>query len=200
MDLAAAAPTPIATLDAEAQLDARLLTAAGAGDALATARLLDRHLSAVHRFAWRQLGESGEAEDVAQEVFLRLWQRRAEWRVAGARLRTWLLEVTRNLCVDRLRQRRNTVAPEDAELIDEGVDLQGGLERVHVAQDLRTALAALPERQRAAIALVHDEGLAQAAAAQVLGVSVDALESLLARARRTLRTQLQGHGNGENAR
>lgn len=200
MDLAAAALTPIADPDAEARLDARLLTAAREGDGRAVAQLVDRHLGAVHRFAWRQLGESSEAEDVAQEVFLRLWQRRGVWQAVGARLRTWLLEVTRNLCVDRLRQRRATVAPEDVALVDDGADLQGRLEQVHVAQDLRTALAALPERQRAAIALVHDEGLEQAAAAQVLGVSVDALESLLARARRTLRTQLLGHGNGERAR
>lgn len=185
------APATAAELSDAAEV--ALLRAASAGDGLACQRLVQRHLPRVHRLAQRLLDDADEAEDVAQELFLRLWQAGAGWREGEARLSTWIHTVTLNLCRDRLRKRR----PHQA--LDEGLIDAGGagprqqaqqLERAHA---LREALAALPERQREALLLFHFEGLSQAEAAGVMALSEDALESLLARARRALKARLAEH-------
>src|SRR5690606_18087537 len=85
--------------------DLALLGRIAAGDGPACAVLVDRHLGRVVALAWRMLGSRADAEDVAQEVFLRAWQRAASWRPeGGARFSTWLHRVAVNLCLDRLRR------------------------------------------------------------------------------------------------
>lgn len=177
--------------------DANLVQLAGQGDAVACTRLVDRHLVRIHRFAQRLLGNAADAEEVAQEVFLKVWQQAARWRPGAALFSTWLYRVTQNLCLDRLRQRHPEGPGMLEELIDPDAPMQSRLEQASTVAQVRDAVALLPPRQRAAIALCHDEGLSNIAAAAVLEVSVDALESLLARARRSLREWLlpvhQGH-------
>ena len=171
-----------ATSDAEALLMRRV----GAGDAAACRVLVERHLGRIVGIAHRLLGDPSEAEDVAQDTFLRLWRYADRWQ-PRARLTTWLYRVAYNLCMDRLRARRerpfewapNPVASPAAPV-----------QRNQVARIVAGALGALPERQRSAIALVYHQGLSNIDAAEVLGISVDALESLLARGRRSLREQL----------
>lgn len=170
--------------------DAALLQRAGGGDAAACALLVDRHLPRVHRFAQRLLGNPADAEEIAQEVFLRVWQQAPRWRSNGAaRFSTWLYRVAQNLCLDRLRQRRPQEAL-DEDLDDDTANVAARFEQSRVALQVRDAVALLPARQRAALALCHDEGLSNPEAAAVLEISVEALESLLARARRTLRSVL----------
>ena len=176
--------------------DADLLKAASAGNQRASAALVARHLQRVHRLAARLLDDADEAEDVAQELFLRLWQAGADWRSGQARVSTWIHTVTVNLCRDRIRRRRPQIAldeglAEAAELRPEAQAMVG--ER---SEQLRSAIAELPERQREALLLFHYEGLDQAESAAVLGVSEDALESLLARARRGLRQRLPAPQGG----
>lgn len=180
--------------------DAALLAAAGRGDPHACAQLVDRHLGRVHRLASRLLDDATEAEDVSQELFLRLWQASTGWRSGDARVSTWIHTVTLNLCRDRLRRRRpqvqidevaeNVLASDDSAHPD--IALQEGQREQH----LREAINALPERQREALLLFHYEGLDQAECATALGVSVDALESLLARARRALKARFTAPEGG----
>src|SRR3546814_9297641 len=152
--------------------------------------MVDRHLGPIVSFAHRLLGDRVEAEDVAQEVFLRRWANAGRWRPNGARLATWLHRVAYNAAVDRLRRRR----PEGLDEIEEPADPKpDAIEAVHdaqVARRVEAALAALPDRQRAALVLCHYEGLGNIEAAAVLEVSVEALESLLSRGRRRLRSIL----------
>ncbi len=172
-----------------AEADAALVRAVAAGDPRACRRLLERHLDRVVGLAYRLLGERAAAEDVAQDTFLRLWARAERWR-PEARLDTWLYTVARNLCLDRLRKAgRQSDAPLP-ELPDPAPSAERQLSEAQTAARVAREIAALPERQRSAIALVHEEGLSNIDAAEVLGVSVDALESLLARARRRLRERL----------
>jgi RNA polymerase sigma-70 factor, ECF subfamily len=158
-----------------------------AGDVAAYRALVDAHLPRIVRFAERFLGSAAEAEDVAQETFLRLWTAAASY-TPDARPLTWLYRIAHNQCVDRHRKRR----PETTEVETASADRPSGLmQRKQTAESVQRALAELPERQRAALTLVHYEGLAGEEAAAVLDVSVEALESLLSRARRTLRTSLR---------
>lgn len=163
---------------------------AGAGDQAAFALLMDRHLPRLHRLAGRLLGSAAEADEVGQDAFLRAWQQAPSWRSGQARFSTWLYRITFNLAHDRLRQRRDTVSLDDVELPSAGRTPEQETVAGARARRLRAAITALPERQRAALLLCHHEGFSNIDAAGVLAVSVDALESLLARARRTLRTQL----------
>ena len=158
------------------------------GDAVAFRTLADAHLGKIMNFAYRLLHDRTEAEDIAQETFLRLWKDASRYE-PRARVTTWLHRIAHNLCVDRLRGRRE----EPTDTLDEersSVEPGGLLDRKRVAIDVGQALASLPERQRAAITLVHYQGLSNIEAAAVLEVGVDALESLLARARRSLRDKL----------
>lgn len=177
---------------ATADPDAELVRRAGAGDHAACAALVQRHLVRVHRLAFRLLGNRADAEDVAQEAFLRVWTEAPRWRPGAARFATWLHRVTQNLATDRLRRRREGGDAPLAALVDPAAPVPAALDRDSANAAVRDAVAALPERQREAIALCHFEQRSNIEAAGLLGLSVDALESLLARARRDLRGRLAG--------
>lgn len=183
-----ASPEPAASA---ADPDADVLARVAAGDAHAFSILVDRHLARVHRLAWRSLGSDAEAEDVAQETFLRAFTQIPRWRAGGARFSTWLHRVALNLCHDRLRRRREEIAVDALDLVDDSAAPDRLLEHGQRRQRVEDALAKLPQRQREALLLCHFEGLSNAVAASVLEVSVDALESLLARARCGLRQRLE---------
>jgi RNA polymerase sigma-70 factor (ECF subfamily) len=169
--------------------DIDLLAQAARGDVPAYRQLVDRHLRGVNAFAYRMLGSRAEAEEVAQESFLRLWQEAGRF-VARAKPSTWLYRVAHNLAVDRLRRRRERSDPDGLEQVPASERPSRPFQERQLADAVEHALAELPERQRAAIGLVHYQGLSNAEAADVLGVGVRALESLLARARRQLRESL----------
>lgn len=171
--------------------DEALLLAAGRGDRDAFATLVGRHLGRAVAIAGRVLGSRADAEEVAQEAFLRVWQKAPGWRADGAaQFSTWLHRVVVNLCIDR--KRRRPTVPIDA--IEEPADPSAdGFDRVAERQRrgrVAQALAALPDRQRAAIVLSYYEGLSNSAVAEALDVSVGAVESLLVRARRSLAAAL----------
>lgn len=153
-------------------------------------RLVSAKLPRMLALARRMLGDAAEAEDVAQEVFLRVWQGAGGWKAGGARFDTWMHRVALNLCYDRLR-RRMRVAAEPPERIDETPGADQGLIARDTGRRVEEALQALPPRQREALVLCHYQELSNIDAAALMDVSVDALESLLARGRRGLREQLK---------
>lgn len=169
--------------------EVQLIQLVASGDVRAYRQLVERHLRGIHAFAHRMLASRAEAEEVSQETFLRLWEHAGRY-VPSAKPSTWIYRIAHNLCVDRLRRRREPssgVAPDELP----GSERPSGLfQERQVADAVQRALAELPERQRAAIGLVHYQGLSNAEAAEVLGVGVRALESLLARARRQLKESL----------
>ena len=170
--------------------DDLLVRAAAIGDQSAWAILVERHLSAIVGHAWYMLDDHAEAEDVAQETFLRLFGKLGSWRPGGPQLRTWLYRVAINLCIDRQRSHRKILFDEMPDML-EGGDREPVLgERLDQKITVRRALTDLPERQKTAIALVYYQGMTNREAAELLDVSVEAVESLLARARQTLRRQL----------
>ena len=178
-------------LDAEEPLsDAELLGRYAAGDQAAARALTFRHAPRVLALARRMLGDPTEAEDVTQEAMLRMWKIAPVWRADEAALGTWLYRVASNLCVDRLRRRREVTLDAAPETADETPGALSRLEARDRAGALDAALALLPDRQRLAIVLRHLEERPNPEIAAILETSVEAVESLLARARRELAARL----------
>lgn len=183
-----AAPRPAS--DAQAD-EAALVAAVGNGDVRAFRQLMARHLGGIVSVARRMLRDDAEAEDMAQEAFLRLWRSSATLEIGPAGIRPWLRRVVSNLCLDRVRgQGRVTVVEELPEVPEPATQL-AGLESQDMQRRIEQALQKLPERQRLALTLFHFEGLSQIEIGQLMGVSDEAIESLLSRARRQLKAELK---------
>ena len=178
--------------------DARLVARVAEGDTVAYEALVDLHAAKLTFFAARLLKDQAEAEDVVQETFVRLWQRAHEYD-ERFRVSTLLHRIAHHLAVDRLRRRgRNDALEEDDELPSpesSPTNLYAHKER---AEAVRAALGALPERQAAALTLVHMQGMTGSEAAEVLGVGTEAVESLLARGKRKLRELLATISEGNS--
>jgi RNA polymerase sigma factor (sigma-70 family) len=179
-------------MDPDAEADAALLAAYAKGDLAAARTLTARHAGRCLALARRMLSDPAEAEDVTQEAMLRLWRIAPEWRPGEARISTWLWRVTANLCTDRLRRRRGGTADLDAipEPADGAPSVQARLEAEERRAAVLAAIAALPERQRRAVEMRHLDELSNIEIAEVMETSVEAVESLLARARRALAAAL----------
>jgi RNA polymerase sigma-70 factor (ECF subfamily) len=170
--------------------DDELVRRAGLGDAAAVQALVARKLRRVLALAERMLGDPSEAEDVAQETFFKVWRNAPRWRPGAAKFDTWLHRVTLNLCYDRLRRRREKPTADPPDTPDPGPAPDRGLMAAAVGERVRAAMQALPPRQREAIVLCHYQELGNIEAAGLMGVSVEALESLLSRGRRALKAAL----------
>ena len=173
--------------------DDELMRAAGAGDRAAFGRLVARHLARMTAVAGRITGNRGDAEEIVQEAFLRAWLKAPTWldrAAGGAAFTTWLGRVVVNLCLDRKRRAVPLPIEAAADVADPTPDAFTTTAGGETAARVAAAIGTLPERQRAAIVLCHYEGVSNIEAAEMLDISVGALESLLVRARRTLRAAL----------
>ena len=172
--------------------DDALMARVAARDPAAFRVLIDCYAARPHRIAWRMLGGAQEAEDVAQESLMRLWEHGGRWRTGGPGVAAWLSRVATNLCLDRLRRARfasDEAVPDRADsapLADDIIEAEQRRARTVAA------IAALPDRQRAAIVLTYYEDMANGAAAEALDMNIKAFESLLLRARTALKAALGG--------
>ena len=171
--------------------DRALARAVARGERAAIAALTRRCLPVVHSIARRLMNDSAEAEDLAQETFVKVWRAIDRYDAERARLETWVARIATNVCLDRLRKRREATLGEDMpEPPDPAAGADARVEAQVSAQRVRVAVACLPERQRLALELCSFQDRTNIEAAEILGVSVEAVESLLARARRTLKQEL----------
>lgn len=171
--------------------DAKLVAGIGRGDAQAARLFVGRHVTRLHGLAFRLLGNRADAEEVVQDVFMRVWENAAQWEPGRARFDTWMYRVTVNLCYDRLRKRRELLTDSPPDRPDDAPDPAQALHAAQVARRVREALNQLPERQQTAIVLCHHQGLSNIQTAEILELSVEAVESLLARGRRKLRALMK---------
>ncbi len=179
--------------------DKRLLDRFVRGDARAAEALTAEHLPRCLAQAFRMLGSRTEAEDVAQEAMLRLWRIAPDWRSGEARISTWLYRVTANLATDRLRRRRKSASIDDiAEPADPSPSAEARLMSEDRARALAAALNALPEKQRIAVTLRHVEERGNPEIAEIMALSVEAVESLIARGKRKLRDILAAKASSLN--
>ena len=174
--------------------DAELLRAIAGGDRSAFDRLSRRHLDRAYGVALRMTGSRADAQDVVQDVFLRLWQRPDAWRPGQAQFSTWLYRVVVNRCLDLKRRPRGTDLDSVEEPQDPDANAEDSLLDAERARALDGAVNRLPERQREAIVLTYTAGLRNAEAASAMEISVKAFEALLVRAKRELRDYLAGQG------
>lgn len=169
--------------------DEDLMLRIAAGDQPAFRVLARRYAPLALRLARRVMGNSADAEEIVQEAMLRLWVNAPRWRPMAS-FRTWFYRVVINLCLNRKRRAPFLPIEEASDPADPTPDAVARIERRETERALAAAIAALPERQRAAIALTYNEGLSNAETASALGTSVSAVETLLVRAKRTLRERL----------
>lgn len=172
--------------------DDALLQLYANGDQAAARQLTLRLAPRAYKQAYRMLGVQADAEDVAQEAMMRVWKIAPEWRSGEAKVTTWLYRVVANLCLDRLRKVQSTSLDAIDEPIDPSPSAADDMQSNARLDALQAALIALPERQRQAVVLRHIEELANPEIADVMEISVKAVESLTSRGKRALTQILKG--------
>lgn len=167
-----------------------LLARFASGDQSAARALTNRLTPAVLSLARRMLGNEAEAEDIAQEAMLRLWKIAPDWEPGRAKASTWLYRVTQNLCTDRLRKKKTASIDDAPEPLDDAPSAAQVIHETDRAKALNDAVANLPERQRIAVHLRYFQELPNGEVAHAMEISVEAVESLLGRAKRALAQRL----------
>lgn len=182
-------------------VDFALMERIGAGDHEAFRELVERHQNAVIGTVAKMLGNASESEDIAQQVFLRIWKNAKRYR-PDAKFTTYLYTITRNLVFNETRRksRKKEVSSDEREehsnqLVEASPDRQPDAEllQAELQEAVDKAIAGLPEAQRMAVVLRRYEQLSYEEIADVLGLSVSAVKSLLFRARTSLREALSGY-------
>jgi RNA polymerase sigma-70 factor (ECF subfamily) len=183
------------------EVDVALMGRIAAGDERAFRELVERHQSAVVGTVARMLSDPAEAEDIAQQVFLRVWKHAKRWR-PEAKFTTYLFTIARNLVYNesRRRARRKEVSADEREedsgfqmVADSRHEPREEALKLEMHQEIDRAIASLPEAQRSAVILYSYESLPYEEIARVLGTSVSSVKSLLFRARGSLREMLAGY-------
>lgn len=172
--------------DHDGPSDAALMAGIASGDIGALGVLVRRHQSAALAMAYRILGRWDQAEDVAQDAFLRVHRAAASY-IPSAAFTTWLYRIVVNLCQDVLRKRRGEIEPPGDLSNGKTVGPEAALGRSERVEAVRRAVTALPERQRIAVVLHRYTGLSHAEIAESTGWTVSAVESCLVRAYARLR-------------
>lgn len=174
-----------------------------AGEEGAFETLFTRYASPLVNFTYRFLGSQGEAEDVAQETFLRVYRNKGRYD-ASRPFRTWLFSIAARLALNQSRNRkRHAQTSLDGQKLDEETGSlldslpdpaspapEEVLRKEALAQAVKNALATLPENQRAAVLLCRYERMPYEEIARTMGCSLTAIKSLLFRARQTLKKML----------
>lgn len=184
--------------------DVRLMQLVSRGDMGAFEQLVERHQTLVAGTVARMLGSNSDVEDIAQQVFIRVWKSAGRY-VPRAKFTTWLLKITRNLVFNELRRtKRHTHVPlqpepgvDEIPLKDESNSApDASLLEIELQRTIEHAIMKLPETQRMALILRRYEELSYEEIGEVLNLSVPAVKSLLFRARTELRARLSKYLSG----
>ncbi len=173
--------------------DDALMRRIAEGEEKAYALLVQKHLGRTVRMAMRILSNQADAEDAAQDAFIRVWKHAPNWEPesrGGAKFTTWFYRVVTNLCIDYTRKKRGLALDDLPEAAAETESSLEYLERNEMDNMVKTLINTLPERQRTALTLCFYEEFSNQEAAEIMGIGIKALESLLVRARKHLREHL----------
>ncbi|MBU1174158.1 MAG: RNA polymerase sigma factor [Alphaproteobacteria bacterium] len=153
--------------------------------------LVERHVDRSYALALRLLGNVADAEDVAQDVMLRIWSTRGRWQEGKARFTTWLYRVITNRCIDLRRRPRTEDMDKAPDMADDKPDALSMVHRDEIKTLLECAMQQLPEQQRTALILSYTDDLSNPEVAEIMDKSVSSVESLLKRGRQNLRELLR---------
>ena len=174
--------------------DHELLALVQSGSHPAFAELVQRHTARFYRLAFRYLQNKEAAEDMVQDAFLKLWEDPGKWQAdRNTKFTTWFYRVVVNLCLDWRKRKRPLAINEEMPLADERESVDQTMLRDEEQRILEQEIAALPERQRTALNLCFDEGLSNQDAADAMGVNLKALQSLIMRAKTTLKERMKNY-------
>lgn len=184
---------------ARLERDAELMLRVREGDTASFTLLLERHRGPVIHFLFRMLQNQSVAEELAQEVFLRVYRSRETYEPT-AKFTTWLFRIATHLALNQIRDRKHEKNQENLDeevqdgmvrqVADRGPNVEQNMLREARLNEIRTAIAALPDKQRAAVTMHKYEELEYSQIAGALGCSESAVKSLLFRAYETLRGRL----------
>ena len=174
--------------------DHELLALIQEGSQNAFAALARRHTVQFYRLAYRYVQHKESAEDIVLEAFLKLWEDPGKWHPErNSKFTTWFYRIVVNLCLDWQKKKRPLELDEAVPVVDQREPLDAMLMRTQEQKILEKEIAALPERQRTALNLCFDEGLTNQEAAEVMGLNLKALQSLLMRAKTTLKQRMRAY-------
>jgi len=172
--------------------DHALLELIQTGSHEAFAELVRRHTERSYRIAYRFLQNKESAEDIVQDAFLKLWEDPAKWHgELGNKFTTWFYRVVANLCLDQLKKKRTVDLEDKMQLTDDRPTADEAMMRAEAHLILEKEIAALPERQRTALNLCFDGGLSNQEAAEIMGLRLKAFQSLIMRAKTTLKERMK---------
>ena len=174
--------------------DHELLALIQDGSHRAFAELVERHTERFYRLAYRYVQNRETAEDLVQDAFLRLWENPAIWQPdRKSKFTTWFYRIVVNLCLDWQKKKRPIPLDEGLPLVDERETADEAMIRIQEQKLLEREIATLPERQRTALNLCFAEGLSNQEAAEAMGVNLKALQSLIMRAKITLKERMKAY-------
>jgi RNA polymerase sigma-70 factor (ECF subfamily) len=174
--------------------DQELLALIQDGSHQAFAELVQRHTERFYRLAYRYVQNRETAEDLVQDAFVGLWANPASWRPErNSKFITWFYRIVVNLCLDWQKKKRPLPLNEEMPLADERESVDEAMIRIQEQKLFEKEIAALPERQRTALNLCFDEGLTNQEAAESMGLNLKALQSLIMRAKTTLKKRMKAY-------
>ncbi len=176
----------------EQKTDAELLSRIQEGSHLAFAALVRRHSGQFYRLAYRFTRQQTEAEDIVQDAFIKLWAHPGLWRPgANVKFTTWFYRIIVNRCLDSAKKKKPIALPDEMQIADARPSQEQEAIFSETQRKLEKEIAALPARQRTALNLCFHEELSNQEAADIMGVKLKALQSLLMRAKTTLKETMR---------
>jgi RNA polymerase sigma-70 factor, ECF subfamily len=166
--------------------DEELMASVATGDRWAFGVLVERYQGIIWRAAWRYTGNTEDARDICQTVFLKLYEAGSRYKIS-ATFKTYIFRITNNTCIDHYRKKRPEAANDPVEVADSSPLPDEMLEERTRDRGLRFSILQLPERQRRAVVLRYDADLRVKEIAATMGITQKAVERLLAHAREALR-------------
>ena len=175
--------------------DQQLLALIQDGSQEAFSVLVQRHTERFYRLAFRYLHNKETAEDVVQDAFVKLWEDPGKWQAERKnKFTTWFYRIVVNLCLDWQKKKKPLeLGDQELSIADRRETPDAEMLRNEKQEVLEKEIAALPERQRTALNLCFDEGLSNQEAAEVMGLKLKALQSLVMRAKSTLKERMRNY-------
>jgi RNA polymerase sigma-70 factor (ECF subfamily) len=180
----------------DARDEEQLMRMIASRDASALERLYDRYEKTVYAFAYRFAGEAMLAEEIVQELFMRIWNHAERYDVSQGKLTTWMFAITRNIAIDQLRKRQNRTAAQTSEsveldqLADEGESPEEQFDRKWVGEEVKAAVRQLSGDQRQVLELVYYQGFTHQEVSERQGIPLGTVKSRIRLAMKQLKDRL----------